>query len=393
MAKAQENTREKVNTGVRKKGELDGVYLILLCALVCAGLLMLISASTPDSIGSESPYSGIIKNCIVAVGSFCVMLVVANAPDYKIFRKYVRLFYVICVIIMFLTPVIGRESLGATRWIYIGPISVQPSEVMKIALILCLADELSKEKKRDTSRMGFFKRVLYNFRAEIIILIPAAAAILQRHLSGAIILCCIGFIMLFAHGMPKSHIIGIGGMVGIAGVALAVLEPYRMQRILGYRNPEADPLGNGWQILQSLYAICSGGLFGVGFGQSRQKYNWLPEASNDYIFAIICEEMGIIGGIAVIVMFGLFVWRGVKIAVNARDMFGSLIAFGVSVMIGMQVVINISVVTNLIPSTGMQLPFFSSGGTSLLFMLIATGIVLNISRYQKKGAGVIHKIK
>ena len=206
MAKAQENTREKVNTGVRKKGELDGVYLILLCALVCAGLLMLISASTPDSIGSESPYSGIIKNCIVAVGSFCVMLVVANAPDYKIFRKYVRLFYVICVIIMFLTPVIGRESLGATRWIYIGPISVQPSEVMKIALILCLADELSKEKKRDTSRMGFFKRVLYNFRAEIIILIPAAAAILQRHLSGAIILCCIGFIMLFAHGMPKSHI-------------------------------------------------------------------------------------------------------------------------------------------------------------------------------------------
>lgn len=393
MAKAGEITQEKVNSRIRKKGELDGVYLILLCALVCAGLLMLISASTPDSIGSASPYSGIIKNCIVAVVSFAVMLIVANAPDYMVFRKYVKLFYMACVVLMYLTPIIGRESLGATRWIYIGPISIQPSEIMKIALILYLADVLSSEKKRNVKRMNLLQRLIYNFRAEIIIIIPAVGAVCQRHLSGAIIICLIGFIMLFAHGMPKSHIIGIGGGVVLAGVALAVLEPYRMQRILGYRNPEADPLGNGWQILQSLYAICSGGLFGVGFGQSRQKYNWLPEASNDYIFAIICEEMGIIGGIAVIVMFGLFVWRGVKISINAREMFGSLIAFGVSVMIGMQMVINIAVVTNLIPSTGMQLPFFSSGGTSLLFMLIATGIVLNISRYQKKGASVIHKVK
>ncbi|MBQ2942758.1 MAG: putative lipid II flippase FtsW [Clostridia bacterium] len=393
MDKAGEVAKGKNRGRARKKGELDGVYLILLCALVCAGLLMLISASTPDSIGTKSPYSGIIKNCIVAAVSFVFMLIVANAPDYMLFRRYVKLFYIICVILMFLTPVIGRESLGATRWIYIGPVSVQPSEIMKIALILYLADVLSSEKKRDVSKMNLLQRILYSFRAEIIILIPALGAVLQRHLSGAVIICAIGFIMLFAHGMPVSHIAGIGGGVVAAGVALAVLEPYRMERILGYRNPEADPLGNGWQILQSLYAICSGGLFGVGFGQSRQKYNWLPEASNDYIFAIICEELGIIGGIAVIVMFGLFVWRGVKISVNAREMFGSLIAFGVSVMIGMQVVINIAVVTNLIPSTGMQLPFFSSGGTSLLFMLIATGIVLNISRYQKRGAGVIHKIK
>ncbi|MBR6720024.1 MAG: cell division protein FtsW [Clostridia bacterium] len=393
MARAEGKTYERANGRVRRKGELDGVYLILLCALVCAGLLMLISASTPDSIGTESPYSGIIKNCVVAVVSFAVMLIVANAPDYTLFRKYVKAFYIFCVILMYLTPFIGRESLGATRWIFIGPISVQPSEIMKIALILYLADVLSGEKKRNVNRMNLLQRILYSFRAEIIILIPAVGAVMQRHLSGAIILCLIGFVVLFAYGMPKSHIIGVGGGVVAAGVALAIMEPYRLQRILGSRNPESDPLGSGWQILQSLYAICSGGLFGVGFGQSRQKYNWLPEASNDYIFAIICEEMGIVGGIAVIVMFGLFVWRGIKISINARDMFGSLIAFGVSVMIGLQVAINIAVVTNLIPSTGMQLPFFSSGGTSLLFMLIATGIVLNISRYQKKGAGIIHEVK
>ncbi len=390
---AQAVKQKKAKSRARKKGELDGVYLILLCALVCAGLLMLISASTPDSIGTKSPYSGIIKNCVVAVVSFIVMLGVANAPDYIKFRELVKPFYWICVILMYLTPFIGVERLGATRWIQLGPVSVQPSEIMKIALILYLADVLSSEKKRNVEKMQLWQRILYSFRAEITILIPALGAVAQSHLSGAVILCGIGFVMLFAYGMPKSHIIGIGGLVLTGGVALAVLEPYRLQRLMGYRNPEADPLGNGWQILQSLYAICSGGLFGVGFGQSRQKYNWLPEASNDYIFAIICEEMGIIGGIAVILMFGIFVWRGIKIAINAREMFGCLIAFGVSTMIGLQVLINIAVVTNLIPSTGMQLPFFSSGGTSLLFMLIATGIVLNISRYQKKGASVIHEVK
>ncbi len=393
MAKAQEMTKEKVNKKVSRKGELDGVYLILLCALVCMGLLMLISASTPDSLGTKSPYAGIIKNCIVAVVGFIAMLFVANAPDYMKFRGAVKPFYLLCVILMYLTPFIGRESLGATRWIYIGPISVQPSEIMKIALILYLADMLSDEKKRNVKKMGWLARIIYKFRAEIAILIPALGAVMQRHLSGAIIICGIGFVMLLAYGIPKSHIFGIGGLAACGGVALALLEPYRLQRILGYRNPEADPLGKGWQILQSLYAICSGGLFGVGFGQSRQKYNWLPEASNDYIFAIICEEMGIIGGIVVIIIFGAFVWRGIKISVNAREMFGCLVAFGVSVMIGLQVLINIAVVTNLVPSTGMQLPFFSSGGTSLLFMMIATGIVLNISRYQKKGAGIIHEVK
>ena len=388
-----EIAEKKVNKTTRKKGELDGVYLILLCALVCAGLLMLISASTPDSIGTANPYSGIIKNCIIAVIGFVVMLGVANGPDYILFRKYVRLFYAVCVLVMFLTPFIGVERLGATRWIQLGPISVQPSEVMKIALILCLADVLSEEKKRNVEKMSLLQKILYNFRAEILILIPALGAVAQSHLSGAIILCGIGFVMLIAYGMPKSHIAG-AGILGVGGAAyLAISEPYRLQRLMGYRNPEADPLGNGWLILQSLYAICSGGLFGVGFGQSRQKYNWLPEASNDYIFAIICEEMGIVGGIAVMVMFGLFVWRGIKISVNAREMFGCLTAFGVSAMIGLQVIINIAVVTNLIPSTGMQLPFFSSGGTSLIIMLAATGIVLNISRYQKKGAGVIHEIK
>lgn len=395
MSKAQAVTKEngKLNKKIRKKGEVDGIYLILLCALTCAGLLMLISAGTPESVSAENPYKGIIKNCLIAVGSFGAMLVVANWKDYIILKKWSGLIYWCSVILVYLTPFIGQERLGATRWIFIGPISVQPTEIMKIALIIYLADILSKEKTRNTKRMSAFQRLLYGWRAEIIILIPAAGAALQKHLSGALIICAIGFVMLFAHGMKKSHIAIIAVIVIAAGLLLIIKEPFRVKRLLGYMHPENEPLGYGWQILNSLYAICSGGLFGVGFGQSRQKYSWLPMASNDYIFAVICEEMGIIGGLLVILLFAFFVWRGIKIALNSRDMFGCLISFGVSAMIGLQVVINIAVVTNAVPSTGMQLPFFSSGGTSLLFMLIATGIVLNISRYQKIGAGVIHSVK
>ncbi len=384
---------KKLNRKTRKKGELDGLYLILLCALTCAGLLMLISAGTPDSVNAQNPYKGIIKNCIIAAGSFAVMLAVANYKDYMFLKKWSSLIYWASVVLVYLTPFIGQERLGATRWIIIGPISIQPTEIMKIALIIYLADVLSSEKKRNTKRMSLAQRFLYEWREEIIIVIPAAGAAMQKHLSGALIICAIGFTMLFAHGMKKSHIvtIGVGGVLAV--IALIIKEPFRMARIFGYMHPENDPLGNGWQILNSLYAICSGGLFGVGFGQSRQKYSWLPMASNDYIFAVICEEMGIFGGLVVMLMFALFVWRGIKIALNSRDMFGCMIAFGVSAMIGLQVVINIAVVTNAVPSTGMQLPFFSSGGTSLLFMLIATGLVLNISRYQKVGAGVIHSVK
>lgn len=388
---AKEN--EKLNKRLRRRGEIDGIYLILLCALTCAGLLMLISAGTPESVSAENPYKGIIKNCIIAAGSFAVMLAVANYKDYTFLKKWSGALYWLSAILVYLTPFIGQERLGATRWIIIGPVSVQPTEIMKIALIIYLADMLSMEKKRNLRKMSKIQRLLYEWRAEIAILIPAAGAALQKHLSGALIICAIGFVMLFAYGMKKSHIatIGVLGVLGVVG--LIAKEPFRIKRLLGYMHPENEPLGYGWQILNSLYAICSGGLFGVGFGQSRQKYSWLPMASNDYIFAVICEEMGIFGGLVVMLMFALFVWRGIKIALNSRDMFGCMIAFGVSAMIGLQVIINIAVVTNAVPSTGMQLPFFSSGGTSLLFMLIATGLVLNISRYQKIGASVIHSVK
>ncbi len=387
--------KEEITTTkkTRKKGEIDGVYLVLICALTCAGLLMLISASTPESISNLNPYKGIIKNCIIAVASFIAMLFVANFNDYYYIKNFAKIFYFFCLALMFLTPFIGRESMGATRWIYLGPISFQPSEVMKIALIIYLADMMSEDKRRIGKNKSYLERFIYAWRFEIVILMPAVGAAAQKHLSGALIICAIGFVMLYAYGMKKSHI-GLMGVVGVAGVVFLILkEPFRMKRIFGYMHPEQEPLGYGWQILQSLYAICSGGLFGVGFGQSRQKYSWLPMASNDYIFAVICEEMGIVGGLGVMILFGVFVWRGIKIALNSRDIFGCMIAFGVSSMIALQVIINIAVVTNAIPSTGMQLPFFSSGGTSLLFMLSAVGLVLNISRYQKKGADVIHKVK
>ncbi|MDP4133898.1 MAG: putative lipid II flippase FtsW [Bacillota bacterium] len=374
-------------TRKEKPGEVDGVYLILVCILVCFGLVMLISASTPNSVSNNNPYSTIIKDCIIAALGFATMFGCAFFRDYNFLKKHAKSAYIISIILMGLVPIIGVERQGAKRWIGVGSLTFQPSEITKVAMIIFLSALLSAKTPKEMKKWSNVWRML------MIIGIAAAGAVVQSHLSGAIIITAIGIVILIASGLSGRYILGAGACAGLGGVALALVEPYRVKRLLGYMHPEKEPLGYGWQILQSLYAVCSGGLFGLGLGQSRQKYNWLPMADNDYIFAVICEELGMVGGVVVIILFGLLVWRGIKIALNARDTFGSYLAFGLSVMVGLQVLINIAVVLNIIPSTGMQLPFFSSGGTSLVIMMAAMGIVLNVSRFQKAGADRIHTVK
>ena len=278
------------------------------------------------------------------------------------------------------------EKDGAKRWINLGFISFQPSEIAKIGLIIFYASLLTKNKERIGEMWGgFFYPLMY--------LVPVIAILvgIQNHLSATILIIMIIAIMMLMAGSRIRYFLTFGTAGAVAGAtalfAYAKLTGkglFRITRLITFLDPFADIQDAGWQIVQSLYAIGSGGLFGVGLGNSTQKYLYIPEAHNDFIFSIIAEELGFLGCVAVIVLFALFIWRGILIAMKAPDMFGSLIAVGITSMVGLQAIINIAVVTSSMPVTGMALPFFSYGGTSLIILLCAVGVLLNISRQSNK---------
>ncbi len=351
---------------------VDFLLLILVLILLCFGLVMLFSAS--QNTASDDIYGTIIRQARFAVIGLAVMFLVSRV-DYHVYKRFAFWIFLAVMLLMYATPLIGFASHGATRQISLGFMSFQPSELCKFALVIYFAMLLSGKRRRDLNNPR--NVVLY----ALLILAVAVACVLQSHLSALLIIAGVGFIMLFAAGLPWKYIIGLGGVGAVGVTALAILEPYRLKRITALFHPEADPLDTGYQILQSLYSVGSGGLMGLGFGQSRQKYGYLPEAQNDYIFAIVCEELGFFGGLIVILLFGMLVVRGMQTAFSAKDGFGMYLAFGISVIIALQVVVNIGVVLSVLPSTGMQLPFFSSGGTSLIIMMAGCGILMNISRY------------
>ena len=274
---------------------------------------------------------------------------------------------------------------GAKRWISLGFISFQPSEIAKIGLIIFYASLLTKNKDRLGEMWGgFFYPLMY--------LLPIIGILVgvQNHLSATILIVLIISVMMVMSGTKLRYFLTFGTAgagVGLAGLFLyAKLTGkglFRITRLITFLDPFADVQGDGWQVVQSLYAIGSGGLFGVGLGNSTQKYLYIPEAHNDFIFSIIAEELGFLGCVFVIILFALFIWRGILIAIKAPDMFGSLIAVGITTMVGLQAIINIAVVTSSMPNTGMPLPFFSYGGTSLLILMASVGILLNISRASK----------
>lgn len=299
--------------------------------------------------------------------------------DYWTWRTWAKLLLIVCFILLVavLIPGVGMVRNGSRSWIGVGAFSIQPSEFMKLAMIAFLAKFLSENQKKITSlKKGLVPALSLVFLAFGIIM-------LQPDLGTGTVMVGTCMTMIFIAGARISHFIGLG-LIGLAGfAALIISAPYRIKRITSFLDPWQDPLGSGFQIIQSLYAIGPGGLFGLGLGQSRQKFFYLPEPQTDFIFAILAEELGFIGGTLILLLFSLLFWRGVRVALGAPDLFGSFLALGIIAMIAIQVIINIGVVTGLMPVTGITLPFLSYGGSSLTLMLMAIGVLLNISRYAR----------
>lgn len=361
-----------------QRGQFDFTMLFMIILLVLFGTVMVFSASYYEALTNpkiNDMYSFLKSQLKWVTLGFIGMIFLMNF-NYRALKGFAFLAYAISNFCLILVPFIGTEINGSKRWLKIGPLSFQPSEMAKIALILYLAFYITTHKNILNSFKGFI-------RCYIIVGIPFIL-IAVENLSTAIVVMGIGTIIIFVSSPKIWYFFPFAG-VGAGGIAALVLIPafrYRLSRIQIWLDPFSDPTDKGFQTVQSLFAVASGGYFGLGLGQSRQK-TYIPMAYNDIIFAIICEEMGLIGAILVILLFVVLIWRGIKVAMNAIDMFGCLVATGIITMIAVQVIINIAVVTNTMPNTGMPLPFISYGGTSLVFTMASMGILLNISRYQK----------
>ncbi|MBQ4154597.1 MAG: putative lipid II flippase FtsW [Clostridia bacterium] len=355
---------------------MDISFLALVSILLTAGLLMLFSASYAYALANEgNSYHFIIRQLIFAVIGFVVMLLVSKI-NYRFWRKFVWLLYGITIALLAALLILPPMVPGATqkRWFVIGPISFQPSEIAKFAIILVFAHLISKNYKK----MGTFKFGILTLGAFLAVV--SALVVFETHISATIIIFCIGIAMMIIGGCKLRYIlIGAGAAVALVAVVVFV-SGYGISRITNWFNPWENPAGAGYQTIQSLLAIGSGGIFGRGFGQSRQKYLWVPEPQNDFIFSIVCEELGLIGAMVIVLLFCALVWRGFSIAMKSPDKFGSLLSVGITFQVGVQSMLNFFVVTNTLPNTGISLPFFSYGGTALLILLFEMGIVLSVSR-------------
>lgn len=374
-------TKKKIQW-LPKKGEaggIDPVFLILVFCLLGFGLVMVASAGYVSALHKYGDsYHYIKRQLFFAILGVAAMLFITRF-DYSVFRRFIPAYFgfSVLLLILVLIPGIGLEGGGARRWLGVGGFTFQPSELAKLAIIMLFASYMAANYKR----MKEFKvGMLYPAAALFVVCFLVA---IETHISGAILIFAVGAVMMFVGGVNLKYFFSIGGagMAALAGFAWFV--PYARTRIQTMMNPEADPTGAGFQTMQSLYAIGSGGLLGLGLGQSRQKYLYIPEPQNDYIFSIVCEELGFIGALMVIILFVLLIWRGFVIAYHARDKFGSLMVIGIVSRVAIQTILNIGVVTNSIPPTGISLPFFSYGGTALVVLLVEMGIVLAVSRYSR----------
>ena len=356
-------------------GSIDIPFLGLTIALLTIGLIMLFSASYPYAYYyKDSSYYYFIRQLIFAVGGLVGMFFFSKI-NYNVYKKMYKMAYVVSVLILLLVliPNVGVEANGATRWIKIPIIGqFQPSELTKIGLIIFYAGYLTehKDELRDFWR-GFVKPLCF-------ILPPIAVLYLvQNHLSASLIIGMITCIMMLIAGTRLVHFIIVGAIGGGGLISYLIYkvssgggdDSFRIGRIISFLDPWQDLTGTGWQVVQSLYAIGSGGLFGAGLGESKQKYLYISEPQNDFIFAIVAEELGFIGCLIIMILFGILIWRGVLIAIKAPDTFSSLLATGIVSLVAIQVILNIAVVTSSIPNTGIPLPFFSYGGTALLILL------------------------
>lgn len=358
-------------------GEIDLGLFVVVITLCAFGILMIFSSSyyAGTKVQNNSFYYFLKQLRSLGVG--LMFLTLSVNINYKIYARFSAILMILALILVagVFIPGMGITLNGATRWMRY-PFAFQPSEFAKIALIVYLADYLCR--KQDKIQQ-FSKTVL-----PVIILLSFLMLLIikQPNMSTAILIAVIGFSMLFLSGASVIQLFGLSFSGLIATLILIFESDYRWRRVSAFVNPWLDKEGSGYNIIQSLIAVSYGGFGGVGFGNSIQKYSYLPMQYTDFIYAIICEELGFIGGVVMIGLFGILIYRGMKIAHSARDLFGYLLASGIVVMIASQVVVNIGVVLNVIPSTGLTLPFISYGGSSLIMNLFSIGILLNISKYK-----------
>ena len=361
------------------RGPVDIPFLLLTLLLLGIGVVMVLSASYASAYYDVKKITGgnatyfFTRQLAFAVAGVGAMYIVSRLPM-RFFRRISGLTMLIALVLLLAVLVVGHVSGGGRRWIYLGGMSIQPSEIAKIAVILYFATLIC----RSGNYMGTFRYGILPF--VLILAVIVGLLVMEPHFSASIIILLLGAVMMFIGGTRL--VVFILGLIAGGGLFAVMLlaSNYASSRITTWRDPFSDTSDAGWQIVQSLYAVGSGGLFGLGLGQSRQKYLYLPEEHNDFIFSIICEELGFIGALLILALFALLIIRGYWIAMHSRDRYSFLVVTGVTSLLAIQVFLNVAVCTNLIPCTGISLPFFSYGGTALLMQLAEMGIILSASR-------------
>jgi len=365
---------EKERLSLVQRGPMDLPFFLLTLIILAIGVVMVLSASFARAYyESAAPMKYFIRQLLFSVSGVALMLLMSRVPA-TVIRRFSRLILLGALALLALVPVIGTYAGGARRWISLGFTTFQPSEVAKLAVILYFSAMICRYgKKMKTFRYGVLP-------FGVILVLIVGLLILEPHLSASIIIIAIGAIMMFAGGTSlKWFGLGFAGVAG-AGYVLISKMGYAQARIDAWLDPFSDSLGKGFQTVQSLYAIGSGGFLGLGLGQGRQKYLYLPEEHNDFIFSVVCEELGYIGAILILLLFAMLIVRGFWLGMHARDKYSALIVTGIMSLLALQVFLNVAVVTNLVPCTGISLPFFSYGGTALWIQLVEMGIVLSVSR-------------
>jgi len=361
---------------LRRAGSIDFGLLLSVLVLLSMGIIMVFSASAVTAANNLGDAFYFLKRQLTWAGLGLAGMGALMRMPYTIFRRLANPLLGVSLVLLVLVLIIGISAKGSSRWLGVGSLSFQPSEVIKLTMVIFLAARLAEDSRRLGSS---FVRGLGPYL--LLIFLVCGLILAQPDLGTAIAIAGTSYLLLVAAGAERNHLLVLF-LAGLAVVALAIIiAPYRMARFTAFLNPWADPQGKGYQTIQSLLALGSGGPFGTGLGQGRQKLYYVPEEHTDFIFAILGEELGFIGTALVVAAFSLLLWRGFRTAMKAPDAFGSLLAAGITIMITLQALINMGIVTGLLPVTGITLPLVSYGGSSLIFTLAGIGILLNISRY------------
>ena len=364
--------------------QIDRYYLLLVLLLLLFGTVMSYSASAVYGAQFYGDSLYFLKRYVLfAFASLVLTAPFALLATPLFWRRFAIFSFVLALLLLILVLLIGTVGGGAQRWLVLGPITVQPSEIAKTALLLMLSLVMTRYEDRITAKERYGGSFRYG------VLLPGAILLLvgglvaaEKHISGLLIIGMLGVAVMFLGGTRLKYLGAMAGAVAVAGVLLVLVSSYAQVRVNTWLHIEAvDPLGAAWQTLQGLYAIGSGGLFGKGLGNGLQKHGYVSQPQNDFIFTVICEELGFVGAFIVVLLFLLLVMRGVKIAAHLSDRFATLAVLGISIKLALQAALNIAVVTNSMPNTGVSLPFFSSGGTFLAIQIFEMGIVLSLSRY------------